>query len=380
MSLKIVATIAMLSFGLTAVQAYAAEGAGDPFPFSAPGVPSDGHPFVANTGSEQFPQLTGEVNQPESLAVMEPSYGSEAPVETASSLPKNFANGTPEFFQARIQQRYLDPPCPDPGGQPLRPTCPARFRRPPKRMAFWIEDQAEALITRLFCQPAAVLRYTQDVTTQKSWMLEQFDPRPLTRRPFIPPMPPLAPDGVGGLRVLFALQRNGMAAFPRPLPARNRDKAAHARPAPSCWLAEGRRCVHVMHSHADDYQRLPAGRRILGPIVGRGLLVSEGETWRRQRRVMAPAFTPRTVPVMAEHILRCAETSCARLDALPDGPVDLLTELQALSLDIAASSMFSLETGNFGGEIRAMVSRYMATVGRAPRQATSCCRPACRRR
>ena len=176
-------------------------------------------------------------------------------------------------------------------------------------------------------------------------------------------MPPLAPDTVGGLRVLIALQRNGMAAFP----ARCLDEPVIRlrMPGRALVLASGREAVrHVLHSHAEDFQRLPAGRRILGPIVGRGLLVSEGETWRRQRRVMAPAFTPRTVPIMAGHILRCAEAACARLDALPDGPVDLLTEMQALSLDIAASSMFSLETRSFGGEMRAMVSRYMAGVGR----------------
>ena len=107
MSLKIVASIAMLSLGLTAVQAYAGEGAGNPFPFSGPAVPSDGHPFAASTGSEAFPQLTGEVTQPQSLAAMELSYGSETPVQSANSLPNNFADGTAPFAQARIQQRYI---------------------------------------------------------------------------------------------------------------------------------------------------------------------------------------------------------------------------------------------------------------------------------
>jgi len=85
------------------------------------------------------------------------------------------------------------------------------------------------------------------------------------------------------------------------------------------------------------YRRLPAGRRILGPTVGRGLLVSEAELWRRQREVMAPAFTPRTARVLAGHILRCAEATCVRPEAAGDGPIDLLTELQ-------------------------MASRYMATI------------------
>ena len=81
---------------------------------------------------------------------------------------------------------------------------------------------------------------------------------------------------------------------------------------------------------------------------------------------MAPAFTPRTVPVLAGHIMHRTEAACARLDAAAaaHGPIDLLGAMQRLSLEIAASSMFSLEAEGFGAELRGMVSRYMATIGR----------------
>jgi cytochrome P450 len=110
--------------------------------------------------------------------------------------------------------------------------------------------------------------------------------------------------------------------------------------------------------------RLPLGRRVLGPIVGRGLLVSEGETWREQRRAMAPAFTPRNVPIMARHIIRCTEASCERLARARGAELDLLSEMQMLSLEIAATSLFSMEAATFGAELRAVVTEYMQTVGR----------------
>jgi cytochrome P450 len=119
-----------------------------------------------------------------------------------------------------------------------------------------------------------------------------------------------------------------------------------------------------MITHAEDFVRLALGRRVLGPIVGRGLLVSEGETWRRQRRAMAPAFTPRNVPIMARHIVRCTEVACRRLEDALGTPVDMLHELQILSLEIAATSLFSMEASTFGSELREMVSNYMDTVGR----------------
>ena len=52
---------------------------------------------------------------------------------------------------------------------------------------------------------------------------------------------------------------------------------------------------HVVLDNADNYTKSEVGRRLLEPGLGRGLLTSEGETWRRHRRIMAPSFDPRSV-------------------------------------------------------------------------------------
>lgn len=179
----------------------------------------------------------------------------------------------------------------------------------------------------------------------------------------VPAMPPMASNSVGGLRVLLALRRNAYRAFP-----------PRCLDEPVVTLGAAGRCLalatspdairHIMITHGEDYVRLPLGRRVLGPIVGRGLLVSEGETWREQRRAMAPAFTPRNVPIMARHIIKCTEASCQRLARQSGTEVDLLSEMQMLSLEIAATSLFSMEAATFGVELRAVVSEYMQTVGR----------------
>ena len=187
--------------------------------------------------------------------------------------------------------------------------------------------------------------------------------RPLNEITVEPAMPPMASDQIGGLQMVWALRRNAFSAFP---------PRCLEEPVVKLRLA-GRHLVlaaspdairHIMITHADDYVRLPFGRRVLGPIVGRGLLVSEGDAWRRQRRAMAPAFTPRNVPIMARHIMRCTEAACDRLERSLGIHVDLLHEMQILSLEIAATSLFSLEASKFGPELRTMVSEYMTTVGR----------------
>src|SRR5579871_532196 len=115
--------------------------------------------------------------------------------------------------------------------------------------------------------------------------------------PLTPTMPPMAPNAASGLQVLFQLRRNALSAFPErcleePV-VRFRIPGGHLAIA-----AAPDAISHMMITHADDYVRVPFGRRVLGPIVGRGLIVSEGDVWRQQRRAIAPAFTPRNLPVL----------------------------------------------------------------------------------
>ncbi|TNC12103.1 cytochrome P450 [Methylobacterium terricola] len=178
-----------------------------------------------------------------------------------------------------------------------------------------------------------------------------------------PPVPALA-ERVGWLKLLGAFRRNTLEAFPR---------ACLHEPAVTIPLPGGGRIVllatpagarHVLLSATEDFVRLPAGRRAIGPIAGNGLVLADGEAWRHQRKVLAPAFTPRTLPLMLRFVARSAEESCRRLEAGYGAPADLRSEMQRVALDIATTSMFSLETGALGREIRTLVSGYLDRLGR----------------
>ena len=183
-------------------------------------------------------------------------------------------------------------------------------------------------------------------------------------QPLRPPMPPMAPDSIGGLGVLARLRRNALTAFP----ARCLDQPVTRFTLPGrralVVACGGEAAKQVLQTDQDHYGRVPAGRRVLGPVVGEGLLVSEGEAWRRQRRAMAPAFTPRTLPLMARHVAQATDGAVARLSGSGRAPVDLLDAMQRLSLEIAAATMFSLEADAFGPRLRAMITRYMTALGR----------------
>src|ERR1700750_2928190 len=70
---------------------------------------------------------------------------------------------------------------------------------------------------------------------------------------------------------------------------------------------------HVLVENHSNYRRSPASIRILRPITGQGLLLSDGAAWRHQRRTVAPALAPRVMPMLAHHIVTAAELHLARL-------------------------------------------------------------------
>ncbi|MBS0562436.1 MAG: cytochrome P450 [Proteobacteria bacterium] len=114
----------------------------------------------------------------------------------------------------------------------------------------------------------------------------------------------------------------------------------------------------ILVDNPGNYLRTAASIRILRPITGRGLLLSEGDDWRLQRRTIAPALAPRVIPMLARHIAACTQDAVARLRAAAGAPVDLLAAMQTLALDIAGRSMFSLEVTRYGEQMRAALNVY----------------------
>jgi cytochrome P450 len=121
---------------------------------------------------------------------------------------------------------------------------------------------------------------------------------------------------------------------------------------------------HVLVDNPGNYRRTAAGIRILRPLLGKGLLLSTGEDWRHQRRTLAPAFAPRTMPILARHVAKAAVAAIAALRASCAAPVDLLAAMQFLALEIAGASMFSLEMERYGAELRGLIKDYAAHLGR----------------
>jgi unspecific monooxygenase len=121
---------------------------------------------------------------------------------------------------------------------------------------------------------------------------------------------------------------------------------------------------HILVENPENYRRTAATIRMLRPLLGNGLLLSEGEEWKYQRRTLAPAFAPRTIPLLTRHVARAADAVVAQLTASAEHPLDLLTVMRSLALEIAGTSMFSLGMERFRPEMRDLISGYTAHLGR----------------
>ena len=69
---------------------------------------------------------------------------------------------------------------------------------------------------------------------------------------------------------------------------------------------------HVLVDNYENYIRTPAGIRVLRPMLGEGLLIAEGRTWKYQRRTLAPAFTPRAVTSLVPHMVAAIDETKQR--------------------------------------------------------------------
>lgn len=105
---------------------------------------------------------------------------------------------------------------------------------------------------------------------------------------------------------------------------------------------------HVLADNAANYHKgigLIQARRALGD----GLLTSEGELWRKQRKLIQPAFQHRRIALQAQVVAEEAAKLVGRLRAHAGGePVDVLQELTGLTLGVLGRTLLDADLGASG--------------------------------
>ena len=123
------------------------------------------------------------------------------------------------------------------------------------------------------------------------------------------------------------------------------------------------RQVNVTKS--DNYDKLESYDVVRELIVGDGLVASRGELWRRQRRLMAPFFTPRA---FEQHLLVFVADTAALIEcwhSLAGQTVELGDEMMLITAAVILHTMFSTESSSDLLEIKEAVGVMVSYAGAA---------------
>ena len=174
---------------------------------------------------------------------------------------------------------------------------------------------------------------------------------------------PSRPEGRMGLRQFLRVVRENILATYAP---EDFDKDFIARRL--LWrrtfvVNEPSGVRHVLLDNAQNYKKSELSRRILEPGLGRGLITTDGELWRRHRRIMAPAFDPRTVAGYAPVMTEVTKELLTQWDALPEhSVVDAAVAMMHTTRHIISRAMFSSDSDGIVDVVERGVSEYQTTV------------------
>jgi cytochrome P450 len=178
-----------------------------------------------------------------------------------------------------------------------------------------------------------------------------------TLQPLVPPSPPRASETMGVFGRMAAMRRSAMETWGQR--AYEEDIIQGRFFGRSSFILNTPDAIrHVLVDNYENYTRTPVGIRVLRPLVGDGLLIAEGRTWKYQRRTLAPAFTPRAVTPLVPHMIAATDETIAKLQESCGVPVDLREAMQRMTLEIAGRTMFSFEMGRHGAALRDFVMEY----------------------
>ncbi|HEY0627830.1 MAG TPA: cytochrome P450 [Sphingomicrobium sp.] len=113
---------------------------------------------------------------------------------------------------------------------------------------------------------------------------------------------------------------------------------------------------YVLKDNATNYAKPDIVKSLLDPIIGRGLLTSDAELWREQRRIVAATFSPAAVEAQRAMFVEAAQGAMARW---ADG------ETRDMAAEATRTTMTVIALALFGGDARLRSEESMRQIAAA---------------
>lgn len=175
-------------------------------------------------------------------------------------------------------------------------------------------------------------------------------------RPFIPPHPPRRPKPVASWRGFFG-ERARTAVYGWSQFAFEADHLKRQILGFTVHVLLNPDAVQrVLLDNAGNYAKPDIVKSLLDPIIGRGLLTSDGQLWREQRRIVAASFSPAAVDAQRAMFVEAARSAMA---GWSDGERrDMAAEATRTTLTVIALALF-------GGDPRLTSAESMRHIAAA---------------
>lgn len=122
---------------------------------------------------------------------------------------------------------------------------------------------------------------------------------------------------------------------------------------------------HVLVDNADNYRK-GIGQIHARRVIGDGLLTSDGELWRKQRKTIQPLFQARRLARLVTVIAEEADKLALKLrESAESGPVDIRDQMTGLALGVLGRSLLETDLGMFetiGPSLEAVQDQAMFEV------------------
>jgi cytochrome P450 len=163
----------------------------------------------------------------------------------------------------------------------------------------------------------------------KRWAAHEGDVIAAVAAP-VPPriVPPSAP--LGRLAFIAAFVRNPLETIPRAVYEEDSHEGRGR-----VWITSPALIRTVLLDEREKFQKV-AQIRLLAPLLGRGLLTSEGAEWRWQRQASAPMFRHQDLLAFVPQFVRAAAQAAQRWRAAAAGRRE--PQVQAIDRDMARAT------------------------------------------
>ncbi len=127
------------------------------------------------------------------------------------------------------------------------------------------------------------------------------------------------------------------------------------------WVCNPADIKRILLDERDDFAKTPLEKRVLGPLLGNGLLTSDGADWRWQRQIAAPLFRHHDILEWVPAMNAAADEMIAIWQASPGArPID--RDMSKATLSIIYKTLLSGGEAFIGDAIERAQDDYLAPI------------------